>query len=274
MRLQQSYKLPKISILPHYILSIAFLFFSGTLQAQQIESVVDKRAACEALDHALDIRPAITFAFINEPIPFSRLNKRLEALKPTLGNDLPQNLIHVKPSLRSLDHVSSAFQKEKPTLIKAQNSLRDLIKLSPFLANQVNAIAAREAATNPSSMHFAVARRLGLLSENFSKHAMGLVGEELSPETVFELGKDLNAFEAFMRGMIEGSEELKIIATTDTLQKVRLRKLSEDYYALRGHAGQVLGNLQSLVTAREDLQKIRRIAGDLVADFESACHQK
>jgi hypothetical protein len=260
--------------LPQYILGIAFLFFSGTLQGQQIESVTDTRLACQALDHALDIRSAITAAFLSEPIPFSRLNKHLEAMRLMLNNDLPQNLIHAKPSLRALDHVNSSLRNELPTVIKTQNSLRELIKQSSSLINQANAIAAKEAATSTSSVHFAVARRLGFLSGNFSKHAIGLVREELSPESAFELGKDLNAFEVLIRGLMEGSEELKIIATADTLQKARLRKLFEDYYVLRGHAGQAFDNLPSLVSAREDLKRIRTIAGNLVADFDSACHQK
>jgi hypothetical protein len=169
---------------------------------------------------------------------------------------------------------NSAFRQRQPTVIKVQNSLRDLIKLSPSLKNQANAIATREAATNTSPLRFNVARRLGLLSEDFSKHAMGITAEGISPESLFELGIGLNWFETLLRGLIEGSDELKIIATNDTQQKARLQKLLEDYYLLRGHAGQALGNLQEIVSAREDLKWIRAIAGNLVADFDSACHQK
>jgi hypothetical protein len=274
MRLPQSYKLPNISTVPKYILGIAILFSSGTLQAQQIKSHIDARLACQALNDALNIRPAITAAFLSEPIPFSRLNKHLEAMGLMLNNDLPQNLIHVKPSLRSLDLANSALRNRQPTVIKVQNSLRDLIKLSSSLKNQANAIAAREAATSASSLRFNVARRLGLLSEDFSKHAMGIAAEEISPESVFELGKCLNWFERLLRGLIEGSDELKIIATNDTQQKAMLQRLSEDYYLLRGQAGQALSNLQELVSAREDLKRIRTIAGNLAADFYSVCHQK
>jgi hypothetical protein len=274
MSLPQTYKPPKMSTLPQYILGIAFLLSCVALQGQQIESDIDTRLACKALEHALDIRPAITAAFLSEPIPFSRLNKHLEAMRLMLNSDLPENLIHAKSNLRALDLANSAFRQRQPTVIKVHNSLRDLIKLSPSLTNQANSIAAREAATSASPLRISVARRLGLLSEDFSKHAMGLAAEGISPESLFELGKGLNWFETLLRGLIEGSDELKIIATNDTQQKARLQKLSEDYYLLRGHAGQALSNLQDMVSAREELKGIRTIAGNLVADFDSACHQK
>jgi twitching motility protein PilJ len=88
-------------------------------------------------------------------------------------------------------------------------------------------------------------QRIGKSSNEF------LTMEGVSPEAVFLLGKDLNSFKEIAKGMLDGSAELRLTATSDAQTREQLTALIKLYEETRTQAGAILGNLLGLVSARE-----------------------
>ena len=96
------------------------------------------------------------------------------------------------------------------------------------------------------------AGQLVMLTQRIGKSANEfLTMEGVSPEAVFLLGKDLNTFKEIADALLNGSDELRLKATSDTQIRERLEALLKMYDQTRTEAAAILGNLQGLVSARE-----------------------
>jgi twitching motility protein PilJ len=128
-------------------------------------------------------------------------------------------------------------------LINRQSS--DLLEIAETVSSlklQHNSPAADISAAGQLVM---LTQRIGKSSNEF------LTMEGVSPEAVFLLGKDLNSFKEIATGMLDGSPELRLAATTDPQTREQLTALIKLYEETRTQAGAILGNLQGLVSARE-----------------------
>jgi twitching motility protein PilJ len=105
-------------------------------------------------------------------------------------------------------------------------------------------------------------QRIGKSSNEF------LTMEGVSPEAVFLLGKDLNSFKEIATGMLDGSPELRLSASTDPQTREQLAALIKLYEETRIQAGAILGNLQGLVSAREAQVSILNDSEVLRKDLE------
>jgi twitching motility protein PilJ len=91
-----------------------------------------------------------------------------------------------------------------------------------------------------------------MLTQRIGKSANEfLTLEGVSPEAVFLLGKDLNTFKEIAEALLNGSDELRLKATTDPQIRERLEALLKLYDQTRTEAAAILGNLQGLASARE-----------------------
>ncbi len=106
------------------------------------------------------------------------------------------------------------------------------------------------------------AGQLVMLTQRIGKSANEfLTVEGVSPEAVFLLGKDLNTFSEITNGLISGSNELRLASARDPQLREQLSTLLKVYQQTRTEASAILGNLQSLVAARE-------AQGAILADSE------
>jgi twitching motility protein PilJ len=128
-------------------------------------------------------------------------------------------------------------------LINRQSS--DLLEIAETVSSlklQQNSPAAEISAAGQLVM---LTQRIGKSSNEF------LTMEGVSPEAVFLLGKDLNSFKEIAKGMLDGSPELRLTATSDAQTREQLTALIKLYEETRTQAGAILGNLLGLVSARE-----------------------
>ena len=91
-----------------------------------------------------------------------------------------------------------------------------------------------------------------MLTQRIGKSAGEFLTQEgVSPEAVFLLGKDLNAFKEIGEGLLNGNRELGLPQAGDATQRANLKTLLTQFDATRQQANAVLSNLSGLVAARE-----------------------
>jgi twitching motility protein PilJ len=146
-------------------------------------------------------------------------------------------------------------------LINRQSS--DLLEIAETISSlklQQNAPAAELSAAGQLVM---LTQRIGKSSNEF------LTIEGVSPEAVFLLGKDLNTFNEIATGLLNGSPELRLSASSDAQTREQLAALLKLYENTRTQATAILGNLQGLVAAREGQVSILNDSEVLRKDLEA-----
>ncbi len=141
---------------------------------------------------------------------------------------------------------------QQKTLTQVGEALRAINRQSSDLletAETVNSLKLQQAAP---AAELSMVGQLVMLTQRIGKSANEfLTMEGVSPEAVFLLGKDLNAFREISDGVLNGNAELRLPGTRDPQTKERLQTLIKQYEQTRTQASAILGNLQGLVTARE-----------------------
>jgi twitching motility protein PilJ len=191
---------------------------------------------------------------------------RLDALgasyKPLLEKAMPlvdraeKSASTVLAQQKILTQVGSALR-----LINRQSS--DLLEIAETISSlklQQNAPAAELSAAGQLVM---LTQRIGKSSNEF------LTIEGVSPEAVFLLGKDLNTFNEIATGLLNGSPELRLSASSDAQTREQLAALLKLYENTRTQATAILGNLQGLVAAREGQVSILNDSEVLRKDLEA-----
>ena len=169
---------------------------------------------------------------------------------------LPSNL---QPSVKAIDvkvesTVGSAktILQHSDVLAKVGVSLRNVNRQSSDLLEIAETIAALKLSQNAPQAEIAATGQLVMLTQRIGKSANEfLTAEGVSPEGVFLLGKDLNAFKENAEGLLNGDENLKLAATKDPQVRERLDALLKQYEEMRKESSAILDNLPGLVSARE-----------------------
>jgi twitching motility protein PilJ len=141
---------------------------------------------------------------------------------------------------------------QEKILTQVGQALRTINRQSSDLLEVAETVASLKLQQDASAAEISAAGQLVMLTQRIGKSANEfLTVEGVSPEAVFLLGKDLNAFREIAKGLRDGSPELRLPPTKDPLTKERLDALLKIYDQTREQAGAILGNLQGLVSARE-----------------------
>jgi len=141
---------------------------------------------------------------------------------------------------------------QQKVLTQGGAGLRTINRQSSDLLEIAETISSLKLQQNAPAAEISSSGQLVMLTQRIGKSANEfLTIEGVSPEAVFLLGKDLNTFQALAKGLLDGSAELRLGATRDTQTRERLDALLKLFEQTRKQAGAILGNLQSLVSARE-----------------------
>ncbi|HMW78484.1 MAG TPA: methyl-accepting chemotaxis protein, partial [Rhodocyclaceae bacterium] len=104
-----------------------------------------------------------------------------------------------------------------------------------------------------------------MLTQRIAKNASAmLVGDVISPEVAFLLGKDTNAFRDILTGLQKGSESLRLNPASDAETKEKLAALETAFKDYQGAVGNILGNMQPLVLSKQAGSRIFRESDDLL----------
>jgi len=157
----------------------------------------------------------------------SQFATNLERL--TSGGELANTVVPaspsgVQPQLQTLTKTWSTTDKDAVQMLEMEKNLvalnKDVSAISdknPQLLELSEQVAALKLQTGAGAREIAAANQMVMLTQRIAKNASSLlVGDEISPEIAFLLGKDTNTFRDLLDALTKGSETLRISGTSDT----------------------------------------------------------
>ncbi len=180
-----------------------------------------------------------------------RQGDRELSLEPLAANFAPE-LDEIAPQVERAEKNATTVLGQQKILLQVGSALRTINRQSSDLLEIAETISSLKLQQNAPAAEVSASGQLVMLTQRIGKSANEfLTMEGVSPEAVFLLGKDLNSFKEIATGLLSGSTELRLSATSDSQIKERLEALLALYENTRVEAGAILGNLQGLVAARE-----------------------
>lgn len=147
---------------------------------------------------------------------------------------------------------AAAVLNQEAVLTQVGAALGTINRQSSDLLEIAETISSLKLQQGAPAVEIAASGQLVMLTQRIGKSANEfLTLEGVSPEAVFLLGKDLNTFKEIAEGLLNGSDELRLVAARDPQIRESLQALLKLYEETRTEAGAILGNLQGLVSARE-----------------------
>ena len=141
---------------------------------------------------------------------------------------------------------------QQKTLTQVGLALRAINRQSADLLETAETVMSLKLQQDAPAAELSAVGQLVMLTQRIGKSANEfLTTEGVSPEAVFLLGKDLSAFRDLAKGVLDGSNELRLPGTRDAQTRERLTQLIAQYEKTRTEAAAILSNLQGLVAARE-----------------------
>ena len=169
-----------------------------------------------------------------------------------LGEAFQSDLTAITPLMEHAERNASVVMGQQKILTQVGDALRAINRQSAELLEIAETVSSLKLQQNASVAEISAAGQLVMLTQRIGKSANEFqTTEGVSPEAVFLLGKDLNAFKEIAQGLLDGSSELHLTATKDPQTREQLDALVKLYEETRTQAGAILGNLQGLVSARE-----------------------
>lgn len=165
----------------------------------------------------------------------------------------------VQPQLQLLTQVWSKTDKNAAQLLELEKNLlalgRDVKSINQKntqlleIAEQVAALKL-QAGSNPREI--AATSQMVMITQRIAKNANSLlVGDEISPEIAFLLGKDTNTFRDLLNALTKGNDMLRIAAANDIETKNKLGELQASFKQYQDAVGGILVGVQRLVIAKQ-----------------------
>ena len=206
---------------------------------------------------------------------FAQLLDRISTGGDVAGVTVPASPDGVKPQIEALTQRWMATDKDAQAVIGQEKNLVALGKNVETIDSKNGAllelteqVAALKLQSGSAARDIVAANQLVMLTQRIAKNASSLlVGDEISPEVAFLLGKDTNAFRDILQGLSKGSND------ADTREK--LKDLEAAFKEYQEATAGILGNMQPLVLSKQSGSRIFRESDDLLkaADDLAAGYQ-
>ncbi len=169
-----------------------------------------------------------------------------------MGSDFDGEFAQIIPMVDKAEKGSITILSQQKVLTQINQALRQINRQSSDLLEIAEAVSSLKLQQNAGAAEISASGQLVMLTQRIGKSSNEfLTAEGVGAEAVFLLGKDLNAFKEISTGLLQGSAELKLVATRDPATREQLEALIKMYEQTRVQAGAILGNLQGMVSARE-----------------------
>jgi twitching motility protein PilJ len=232
---------------------------SGRLGATQVT------AAGQAQTQSQRLAKSMSLALLGDPAAFAEvrdsadvLARSVRGLKDGSGDVPPVPLaVHgvLDPLLPLVDRAEKAAATvltQQKTLVATGEGLRQISQASAELLDTTEQVVAQKLQQGAGTAELSAASRLVMLTQRIGKSAGELQRlQGTSQDTVFQLGKDLNAFREITEGLLSGSAELRLAASREGPTRDALQLLLKQTDATRNQAAAIVANLQGLVAARD-----------------------
>jgi twitching motility protein PilJ len=239
-------------------------------------------AAAHAQTQSQRLAKAVTQALVGEATAFPEVRDSVDVLArnvrslgdgaggvPAVPSDLQAPLQRLLPLVDKATKNASIVLAQQQALTEVNQSLRAINRQSGNLLETAEAIVALKAASGATAAEWVAMGQLAMLTQRIGKSANEFItAEGVSAEAVFLLGKDLNSFRDLIKGMSDGSAELRLPGARDAPTREALQKLAGQYEQTRTSAAAILGHLQGLVAAREAQQAIVADSEPLRTDLD------
>ena len=243
-------------------------------------------ATGQALMQSQRLAKSVSQALIGNPAAFSEVKQSSEVLARNLrglkggneqlspvGSATRESLDPLLPLVDQAEKNAGLVMTQQKTLTKVGEALHKINQQSAELLETAETVSSLKLQTSASLPEISALGQMVMLTQRIGKSANEfLTMEGVSPEAVFLLGKDLNSFREITDGMLRGNPELRLPGTADPQTRERLEQLLAQYEATRKEAGDILGNLQGLVTAREAQTNIVNDSETLRKGLEAVQH--
>lgn len=195
---------------------------------------------------------------------FSQLLDRVSNGGDIGGVTVPASSDSVKPQIEALAQRWMATEKDAQAVIAQEKNLVSLGKNVETIDSKNGAllelteqVAALKLQSGSAARDIVAANQLVMLTQRIAKNASSLlVGDEISPEVAFLLGKDTNAFRDILQGLIKG--------VNDADAREKLSDLEAAFKDYQGATAGILGNMQPLVLSKQSGARIFRESDDLL----------
>src|SRR5690606_20732917 len=169
-----------------------------------------------------------------------------------LGAEFQEEVGAIMPLVDRAERNSATVMGQQRILTQVGDALRTINRQSSDLLEIAATVSSLKLQQAAPVGEISAAGQLVMLTQRIGKSANEFqTTEGVSPEAVFLLGKDLNAFKEIAQGLLDGSTALRLGATRDPQTREQLEALIKLYEQTRTQAGAILGNLQGLVSALE-----------------------
>ncbi|MBL0149710.1 MAG: type IV pili methyl-accepting chemotaxis transducer N-terminal domain-containing protein [Ideonella sp.] len=263
------------------VLTVALAFASANRNATQVaatgQSLMQSQRLAKAVSQAL-VGSAQSFPEVKESVEVLGRNMRGlrngDADVSSAPGSVQELLEPLMPLVERAEKSAGQVMAQQKTLTQVGEALRTINRQSSDLLETAETINSLKLQQNAGPAELSAVGQLVMLTQRIGKSANEfLTMEGVSPEAVFLLGKDLNAFREIAEGVLNGNAELRLPGTRDPQTKERLQQLIKQYEQTRTQASAILGNLQGLVTSREAQVVVLRDSEPLRKGLESVQDQ-
>ena len=193
------------------------------------------------------------------------VEQRLDAVDGSQQDEVGSIL----PFIDRAEKSAATIMTQQKVLTQIGASLRQINRQSGELLDIAESVVAQKLQQGAPAGEIAAAGQLVMLTQRIGKSSTEfLTVDGVSPEAVFQMGKDLNSFRDIAQGLLEGSAELRLPAARDAQTRQQLESLVKLFDQTREQASSVLGNLRGLVAAREAQALVLKDSEPLRANLE------
>ena len=215
---------------------------------------------------------------------FAAAMNLLQAGGPVAGVNLPATSAQARPALDALDAEWKKNERnaalviaEERNLLALGTSVRSINASNPTFQELADEISALSVQSGGSSRQNAIASQLMMLTQRMAKNANNMLAEAvIDPEVSFLLGKDTNTFRDTLRGLLEGSDTMRIQRVGDAELRGKLGEMEGAFKDYQRAVSDILGNQQRLVNAKRatfdlfnDSEGLLRAAEQLNTAYEA-----
>ncbi|WP_431048642.1 methyl-accepting chemotaxis protein [Roseateles sp. L2-2] len=254
-------------------------------------SAAQVRGAGQAATQSQRLAKAVSTALLGNKNAFPEMKEASEILTGVIGSlrdgsgelakapgSVDPLLEKIAPMVARADKNTKVMLAQEKVLTQVGAALRAINRQSSDLLESAEAVASLSLQSSAPTGEVAAVGQLVMLTQRIGKSANEFLTQEgVSPEAVFLLGKDLNAFREIAQALLNGNPELRLNGAKDAQVRERLKVLLTQYDQTRSQATAILSNLQGLVSAREaqtamlnDSEVLRKDLDDLGVGLESA----
>src|SRR5437899_10597721 len=178
---------------------------------------------------------------------------------------LPPTSDAAKPQLDALtkewektDRSTQLVLAQSKNLIGLATAVRLINTNNPLLLDLAEQVQALKLQSQAPAREVSLSGQLVMLTQRLARNANAMLGADvIDPEVAFLMGKDTTTFRELLQGLMKGSDVLRVTAAKDPEQQAKLAELDKAYQEFQGAVASILGNLQSLVNAKQRSEERR-----------------